>query len=77
MENLTPLKGQTDLSILMLQGNKIADLKPLVQMCQADAKSDRRFAPYLRLYMAGNPLSDTAKGAQVAALKEVGVRIMD
>src|SRR5260370_37186288 len=35
----------------------------------------RRFAPYLRLYLAGNPLSDAAKAQQLTALKGFGVRI--
>ncbi len=50
--DLKPLKGQTDLSILQLQKNKLTDLTPLVEAVQADAKGDRRWAPYLRLYLA-------------------------
>jgi Leucine-rich repeat (LRR) protein len=73
--DLTPLKKQTELRILMLERNKITDLTPLVDTVKADAKGERRFAPYLRLFIAGNPLSDAAKSAQVAALKEAGVRI--
>lgn len=34
-----------------------------------------RFAPFLRLYLAGNPLSDAAKTSQLEALKKLGVRI--
>ena len=57
--------------------NKIADLTPLVEAAQADAKGDRRWAPYLRLFLAGNPLSEDAKTKQLAALKEAGVRLED
>ena len=39
------------------------------------AKGPMRFAPYLRLYLAGNPLSDAAKTQQLPALKNIGVRI--
>ena len=44
---------------------------------QADFKGERRFAPYLRLYLAGNPLSDAAKAEQLAELKKIGVRLED
>src|SRR5262245_925510 len=73
--DLKPLKGQTDLRILMLERNKLTDLTPLVEAVQADAKGDRRWAPYLRLFLAGNPLSDDAKSKQLAALKAAGVRL--
>jgi hypothetical protein len=46
-----------------------------VNMAKADAEGPKRFAPYLRLYLAGNPLSDAAKNAQVTALKGFGVRV--
>jgi len=49
----------------------------LVEAVQADAKGDRRWAPYLRLFLAGNPLSEDAKTKQLAALKEAGVRLED
>ena len=63
------------LSLLILSKNKIADLAPLVEACKADAAGPRRFAPYLRLYLAGNPLSDTAKGEQLGGIKAAGVRV--
>jgi hypothetical protein len=65
----------TDLRLLMLERNKIADLAPLVALCKADAEGEKRFAPYLELYLAGNPLSDAAKNAQLKALKDIGVRV--
>jgi internalin A len=34
-----------------------------------------RFAPFLRIYLAGNPLSPAAKTTQIDALKKIGVRI--
>lgn len=68
IEDLRPLTGQTELSLLMLERNKIVDLTPLVQMVKADAEGSRRFAPYLRLYLKGNPL-------QVGVLKSYGVRV--
>ena len=46
-----------------------------VEACQADAKGPMRFAPFLRLWLDGNPLSDEAKTKQLEALTAVGARI--
>ncbi len=62
-------------SMLLVERNKIADLGPLVEAAKADADGQKNFAPFLRLYLEGNPLSDAAKNEQVASLKEAGVRI--
>ena len=75
IEDVTPLGKQTELSMLLLERNKIKDLAPLVTAAKADAEGPKRFAPYLQLYLAGNPLSDAAKNQQLAALKQYGVRI--
>jgi hypothetical protein len=44
---------------------------------EAFAVGPKRFAPYLRLYLAGNPLSDVARSRQIPALKKFGVRVHD
>jgi internalin A len=75
VEDIAPLAKQTELSMLLLERNKIKDLAALVAACKADAEGPKRFAPYLRLYLAGNPLSDAAKNEQLPALKGFGVRI--
>ena len=75
ISDLAPLTKQTELRLLLLERNKITDLAPLVNMSKADAEGDKRFAPFLRLYLAGNPLSETAKSQQLPALKGFGVRI--
>ena len=59
---------------MMIERNRIKDLKPLVEAAKADAAGPKQFAPYLRIYLAGNPLSDAAKSAQLDALKAAGVR---
>ena len=41
-----------------------------------DAGGEKRFAPYLRLYLKGNPLSDKAKSQELPALQGLGVRVM-
>jgi uncharacterized protein (TIGR03067 family) len=75
IEDIAPLAKQTELSMLILERNKIKDLASLVASCKADAEGQKRFAPYLRLYLAGNPLSDAAKSQQLPALKGFGVRL--
>lgn len=77
VESLAPLAKLNDLSLLMLAKNKLTDLGPFPDACQADANGPKRFAPYLRLYLADNPLTDAAKGEQLAALKKAGVRVED
>lgn len=73
--DLSPLGKQTQLRMLFIDKNKIADLAPLVAVCKADADGKKNFAPYLRLFMKDNPLSDAAKGPQTEALKAIGVRL--
>jgi Leucine-rich repeat (LRR) protein len=75
VENVSPLSKQTELSLLLIERNQIKDLKPLVEAAKADATGPKRFAPYLRLYVSGNPLPDAVKSAQLEALKAAGVRI--
>jgi internalin A len=75
IEDVGPLAKQTELTLLLLERNKIKDLQPLVGAAKADADGPKRFAPYLRLYIAGNPLTETAKTKQIEALKAAGVRI--
>lgn len=73
--DLSPLGKQTQLGMLFINKNKITDLAPLVAVCKADAEGKKNFAPYLRLYMKDNPLSDAAKGEQTETLKKIGVRL--
>jgi Leucine-rich repeat (LRR) protein len=75
IKDLAALAKQTDLRMLFLERNQLTDLTPLVSLAQADAQGEKRFAPYLRLYLAGNPLSETARTKQVEALKSFGVRM--
>ncbi|MFO0064940.1 MAG: leucine-rich repeat domain-containing protein [Pirellulaceae bacterium] len=75
IKDLSFLKPLTELRYLMLVDNQLADLGPLVEMCNADAQGDKRFAPFLKLYLHNNPLSDAAKNEQLAKLKEIGVRL--
>ncbi len=73
--DLGPLAKQTELTLLMIERNKIKDLTPLVDAAKKDAGGPKRFTPYLRLHLSGNPLEEAAKAKQLDALKAAGVRI--
>ena len=75
VESIEPLKGLTELDILLVRENKIQDLAVLVDMCRKDSEGAKRFAPYLRLYLRGNPLNDKAQTEQLSALEDIGVRV--
>ena len=55
--DLAPLNGLTRLHFLFLENNKVANLSSLVEMAGADFKGPKNFAPFLRLYIKGNPES--------------------
>ena len=42
---------------------------------EKDAAGPKRFAPFLRIYLKGNPLSAEARSTQLPALQKAGVRI--
>jgi Leucine-rich repeat (LRR) protein len=73
VSDISTLKGLTNLFYLFLENNKIENLGPLVESASND--KERRFAPFLNLFVKGNPLSDDAKNGQLKALKETGVRV--
>jgi internalin A len=73
--DISPLAKQTELSLLMLERNRITDLTPLMNAARADYEGPKRFAPYLRLYVSGNPLSDAGRTSQLATLRAYGVRV--
>ena len=55
VEDVGPLTKLTELKLLIIWRNKIKDLKPLVDAAKADAAGPKLFAPYLRLYIDGQP----------------------
>ncbi len=75
VSDLAPLKGSAEWQYLLLQDNKITDLSVLVEMAKADAAGEMRFAPFWRIYLAGNPLTEDAKTKQTAELKSLGGRV--
>jgi len=70
ISDLGPLAEQTEWRFLFLHGNKITDLAPLVAAAKKDFEGQKRFAPFWRLYVGENPLSDAAKGAQIDEIKK-------
>ncbi|HLJ12506.1 MAG TPA: leucine-rich repeat domain-containing protein [Planctomycetaceae bacterium] len=73
--DITPLCKPLSLRMLLLEDNKITDLAPFVAAAWTDVAGEKRFAPFLRLYLAGNPLSESAKTGQIEALKAAGVKV--
>jgi internalin A len=57
VEDIGALSKQTELRLLIIERNQLKDLKPLVEAAKADTAGPKRFAPYLRLWLEGNPLS--------------------
>jgi Leucine-rich repeat (LRR) protein len=76
VSELSPLGGLTELRFLFLENNKITDLGALVQMAKEDAAKEKRFVPYWKVYLSGNPLSESAKSAQLKDLRAAGGTIV-
>ncbi len=75
IKDVAPLEGMTELRFTFLERNQITDIATLLKMAKKDAQGERRFAPYWRLYLSGNPLNDAGKKTHVAELKKIGVRV--
>lgn len=75
ISDISPIAKLPAINILRLDNNEIKDLAPLVQACQKDAEGDNRFAPYLRLFLDGNPIDDKAKADAIEKLKTAGVKV--
>ena len=77
IESLEPLTTLRELDMLLMSRNKVADLGPLVEMCRKDAEGDRRFAPYMEVYLGENPIDEKKKSEQTKTLESFGVDIYD
>src|SRR2546430_5291428 len=73
ISDIASLDGLTNLFYLFLENNKIRDLTPLVKMAKKDFENEKRFAPFLNLYVKGN----STNGSHKAQLKDYGVRLND
>jgi hypothetical protein len=44
-------------------------------MAKKDAMGEKRFAPYLKVYLSGNPLSEGARTGEVTELRGTGATV--
>lgn len=77
VESLAPLASLADLSMLIMPNNPIESLDPIVTMCVNDANSDRRFAPYLKLYLDLQSDGAAAWQGAIEKLTALGVSVHD
>jgi Leucine-rich repeat (LRR) protein len=74
--DVTPIASLNGLYYLFLERNKIKDITPLFNAAKKDSEGEKRFSPYINIFVAGNPLSGTAK-RQLSQMKDLGCRIND
>jgi Leucine-rich repeat (LRR) protein len=55
--DLSPLSGLRAPSFLRFSTNRVSDLKPFYQAAVADLEGSKNWAPFVRVYLEGNPLS--------------------
>ena len=75
LADLSPLKGMKELHMLFLEKNKIETLASFVEMVRKDAEGEKRFAPFLQVWLKDNPLTPDALSKHVPALKGFGVKV--
>ena len=68
-------KSMREVRLLILQENPEVDLTALVDACELDSKENRRFAPFLRLYVDESLVQNPSKANWFEKLKAVGVRV--
>jgi len=59
--DIAPLESLGELRFLFLEGNKIANIAPIYQAMKKDLDGSHEYAPYLNLYLTGNPLDEASK----------------
>jgi hypothetical protein len=72
---LKPLKGLRQVVHLFLEDNEIRDLGPLIEMAREDMEGEKRFAPFLNVYLEGNDTDELMRKGQVHALRDLGVKV--
>ncbi|MCA9129349.1 MAG: leucine-rich repeat domain-containing protein [Planctomycetales bacterium] len=73
ISDLSFLKPLPSIMSIQLMDNKITDLSVLVEMARADEM--RRFSPFWRIFLKGNPLDKEATPTQIEELAKMGARI--
>jgi Leucine-rich repeat (LRR) protein len=74
IKDISALTEMTELRFTFLERNQLPELSTLVDMAKKDLAGERRFAPYWKLYLTGNPLNEAGK-SQVLELAKLGVRV--
>ena len=74
ISDITPVAELNGLYHLFLENNKIKDITPLLNAAKKDHEGEKRFVPFINIYLAGNPLSGASK-KHLATLKEYGARV--
>ncbi|TWU10159.1 Internalin-A precursor [Allorhodopirellula heiligendammensis] len=77
VRSLSPLGNLTKLAMLIMPNNPIDSLDPILKMCVEDAGSNRRFAPYLKIYLDLQSDKASAWQGAIEKLKAVGVSVHD
>jgi internalin A len=75
IKSLEFTRSLRELRLLIASANENLDLTALADACEADAQGERRFAPYLRLYLDDTVLKNESQAAVIARLQKVGVRL--
>jgi Leucine-rich repeat (LRR) protein len=74
LTDISSVSSLDNLYWLFLDNNKITDLTPLANAAKKDYEGEKRFSPYLNLYVGGNPLSSLSK-KQLSTMKDYGTRV--
>ena len=74
LTDLSPLIGLDRLHFLFLENNELQVFGQIYEMVMRDLEGEQRFAPFVNIYVAGNPL-EALGWKQIAKLKDKGVKI--
>ena len=74
--DLSPLEPLAELRFLFIDNNQITDLAPLHRMLKKDLEGNRSFAPYISLFMGGNPYTKESKKL-LEELKALKLRMIE
>jgi hypothetical protein len=70
------LEPLAELRFLFIDNNKITDLAPLHRMLKKDLEGNKSFAPYISLFVGGNPYSEESKKL-LEELKTLKLRVVE
>ena len=71
VQDLTPLKGLQSWSALYLDDNRVADLKPLLEVLKPDQNKPKVLIPFRSISLRNNPLTAQAKTTDLPQLEKL------